>query len=66
MNQEDLVQHKMGGLVKEVGIDPQNTAETWTFRIPEKLKEEYRNSGVPFFAIPAMVGVGSAMGSGEQ
>lgn len=63
---EDLARNRTGEVVKKVGVDPDKTAETWTFRIPEKLKEEYRNSGVPFFAIPAMVGVGAAMGNGEQ
>ena len=66
VNLEDLAQHKAGGIVKATGVDPESTAETWTFRIPEKLKEEYRNSGVPFFAIPAMVGVGAAMGNGRE
>jgi hypothetical protein len=66
VNLEDLAQNKAGGIVKAAGVDPENTAETWTFRIPEKLKEEYRNSGVPFFAIPAMVGVGAAMGNGQE
>jgi len=66
VNLEDLAQHKTGNIVKAAGVDPEHTAETWTFRIPEKLKEEYRNSGVPFFAIPALVGVGMAAGNEQQ
>jgi hypothetical protein len=48
---EDLAQQRTGAVVKAMGVDADSTAETWTFRIPEKMKEEYRNSGVPFFAV---------------
>lgn len=63
---EDLAQNKSGSIIKHAIPDPENTAETWTFRIPEKLKEEYRKGGVPFFAIPALVGTGAAGVGGQE